>query len=643
MALQKINKSFAPKTKEINYLNKTFPQFRQSLIDFAKVYYPESYSDFNEASPGMMFIEMASYVGDVLSYYIDNQFKENLIEYSQELDNVISIAQSLGYKPKPKTGASITLQVYQLCPALDVANDYALDTKYLLKLQSGMVVSSPQFKTQFRTSQLIDFSDSTDREVTVYSVDGLNNPLMYLVKKSVPAIAGTVKTFLYTFGEPKKFSKIILGDPNVLEVISVIDSNSNKWYEVDYLAQDMIFEDTQNLRAASFGESVSPFYILKLNRTSRRFVTRYNKNFELELHFGSGILDEFDSRVSFESKKIASSEYENFLASTALDPSDFLSSTSYGLAPSNTTMTITYSTGGGLESNVPSNTITKIDNVVHLNDTAGYSATERKLLDDIKLTLAVNNLESATGGKDQETVEEIKQNAAAFFNAQNRLVTPEDYMVRCYGMPAKYGGIAKAFVAREDHIMAITRATEELAAPSAGDFVTDPVGQNKVNLYVLGYNSDKKVTTLNTDTKTNLKSYLEAYRIMTDEINILDAFVVNIGVNFEVIVYRNYNMNDVIARCIDAIKSFFAIEKWDINQPIVLNDLMLEIATVDGVQNVKSLKVYNKYQYRDGSDYWPYLYDLDSATENGIIWPSLDPCIFELRYPERDVVGSAIQ
>lgn len=643
MALRKLNRSFDPKTKEVSYLNKTFPQFRQSLIDFAKVYYPDTYTDFSESTPGSMFIDMAAYVGDVLSYYIDSQFKENLIEYAQEQDNVLSMVQSLGYKPRPKSAANATIEIFQLCPALGVNSDYALDAKYLLKIASGMIVSAPQFKVQFRTTSIVDFSDTLDREVTVYSVDGLNNPLTYLVKKKVDVTAGTIKTATYSFTTAQKFSKIILGDDNVLEILKVADSNNNVWHEVDYLAQDLIFEDKLNLRSVSGNESVAPFYILKLKRTPRRFVTRYNKDYKLELQFGSGVLDDLDARINLESNKIANSEYQTNLASTSLDPSDFLSSKSYGLAPSNTTLTITYSVGGGIESNVPSNNITKIDDVLYLNDISGYSAAELRLYSDIQLTLAVNNTDPAKGGKDGDSIVEMKQNAMAFFNSQNRLVTPEDYIVRCFAIPSKYGGVSKAFVAREDQILAITKSSLESNLPLGQELVSDPVGQNKVNLYVLGYNSNNKLTTLNLDTKKNLKNYLENYRMLTDEINILDAFVVNIGVEFNVIIYRNFNLNDVLARCIDAITQFFDITKWDINQPIVLNDLLLEIAAVDGVQSVTSLKITNKYQFKDGSDYWNYIYDIESATENGVVWPSLDPCVFELRYPERDIVANAIQ
>lgn len=642
MALRKLDRTFSPNNREIRYLNKSFPEFRQSLIDFAKVYFPDSYNDFNESSPGMMFIEMASYVGDVLSYYIDSQFRESLLQYAQEADNVIAISQALGYTPKPGTSAITNIDVFQLCPAKDLTGQYAPDERFFLKLDSGAIVSAPQYSVQFRTTEILDFADSTDREITVYAVDGLNKPLTYLIKKTVKVVSGTIKEYIHTFGTAQRFSTITLPDANVLEIIKLEDGNGFTWHQVDYLAQDLIFDNQNNTRAAAMDESTAPYYILKVQRTPRRFVVRYNSDFLVELHFGSGVLEDTDASINLEPNKIASSEYQTNLASTSLDPSDFLSSRSYGLAPSNTTMTITYVVGGGIESNVPANSITRVDTVAFLNDVTGFTPSERALFSDIQSSLAVSNPESATGGKEADSVEEMRQNALAFFNAQNRLVTPEDYIVRCYAMPPKYGGIAKVFVARDEQINDIIRTNNEFV-PSGGEFVSDVVSPNVVNLYVLGFNQNKDLVKLNIDTKKNLKSYLENYRILTDEIHIKDAFIVNIGVEFRIIVYNSFNLNEVLARTIDAVKTFFEIDKWNINQPIILNDLLLEIAQVEGVQSVTELKIFNRYAFRDGGDYGSLIYDINSATENGIVYPSIDPCIFELRYPERDIIGHASQ
>lgn len=642
MPNKKLDRSFIPNNKDINYLNKSFPQFRQSLIDFARAYFPDSYNDFNEASPGMMFIEMASYVGDVLSYYTDTQFRENLLQYAQEEDNIIFIAQSLGYKPKPTSASTVNVDVYQLVPALDIDDDYRPDPNYMLKIAPGMVMSSPQYNVTFRTTELIDFSDPLSREVTVYSVDGIGKPMMYLVRKTVRATAGIVKTFTQTFETPEKFSKIVLPDENVIEVISVVDDSGFKWHEVDYLAQDIVFEDIIN-RNTDTDSGVSPFFVIRPRRTPRRFVTRYNENFQLELHFGSGVSDVDTDEFNLDPNKIISDEYEVNLASTALDPSDFLDNKTYGLAPGNTQMTITYSIGGGIGSNVPSNSINKIDIISVLNDRESYpDGPERELYDDIVSSIAINNSIPASGGRGGDTIEEIRQNALAFFNSQNRLVTPEDYMARCFAMPPKYGGVAKAFVIRDEQINNVLRNNNDLA-PIGGEFVENNVGPNIVNLYVLGYDHRKKLARLNPDTKKNLKTYLENYRILTDEIRILDAFVINIGVDFRIVVYQGYNVNETLARAIDSVKNFFDIDRWKINQPIVERDLMLEIAKLEGVQSVDSLKVFNRYRHKDGGDYEDYLYDIKSATDRGIIYPSLDPSIFEIRYPDKDIIGSAIQ
>ena len=646
MALRRINKSFAPSNRDIKYLSKTFPEFRQNLIDFAKVYFPDTYTDFNEASPGMMFIEMASYVGDVLGYYIDTNFRENLMQYAEERDNIISMAQAFGYKTKPATAAIGEVDLFQLCPAKDITGNYEPDERFFLRIAVNAVFSSEEFTdVTFRTIQEVNFADPNDREITVYATDTNNRPLTYLIRKKAKVVSGTIKTYTASFGNPERFVSIELPDENVIDVISVTDSNGNRWYEVDYLAQDLIFEDVVNTSAANDTDfSVPPTYLIRIRRTPRRFVTRYTEDFRLQLNFGSGVIEDNDGTINLEPKKIANSEYETNLVSTSLDPSDFLSSRSYGLAPSNVDMIITYTIGGGIESNVPSNSITRIVTVEPLNDISSFTSQELALWNEVVQSIAVNNEGPATGGKGEDTIEEIRQNALAFFNSQNRLVTVEDYIVRAYAMSPKYGGVSKVFVTRDEQINGILRATQDQAdiVPD-GIFVENRPGQGVINMYVLGYNQQKKLTRLNLDTKKNLKTYLDQYRMLTDEVRILDAFPVNIGVRFKISVYKNYNMNEVLARSIDATANFFNIDKWQINQPIILNDLYMEIASVEGVQSVLGVEVFNRYRFRDGADYEDYLYDIKDATQGGVIYPSLDPCVFEVRYPEKDIIGSAIQ
>jgi hypothetical protein len=642
MAIRKLDRSFAPTNREIRYLNKTFAQWRQSLIDFAKVYYPSTYSDFNESSPGMMFIEMASYVGDVLTYYMDTQFRENLLPYAQEQTNILAIAQALGFKPKPSTAAYTDADFYQLCPAADSSQQFAPDTRFMLKLAPNTVVSSQDNgAVNFRTIDAVDFGDPDRREITIYAVNVNNQPVTYLVKKTVKIVAGDIRTYKTTFGDPQRFAVITVPDSNVLEILSAQDSNGFTWSEVDFLAQDLIIQAEENANPTlSANQSVPPSHVLKIVRTPRRFVTRYNDEYQLELHFGSGILDDTDATINLQPNQIASDEYQRNLASTSLDPSDFLSSNSYGLSPSNVDLTITYAAGGGLGSNVPSNAITKINTVEVTNDKSALNASENALFNDVVASLAVNNPLPAVGGKDSDSVEEVRQNALAFFNAQNRVVNVQDYMVRAYAMPPQFGGAAKAFVIQDTQISSLLAANVQ-NAPVSGTFVQDVAGLSAVNLYLLGFDANKRLITLNDDVKKNFRTYLDQYRILTDELRILDAFVVNLGVNFSIIVFKSFNMNEVLARCIDALKDFFAIDNWQINQPIIVSDVMSTIAGVEGVQSVTSLNFVNKYAFQDGSDYNDFLYDIGAATINGVIYPSLDPMIWEVRYPDNDIVGSA--
>ena len=660
--IQRLTKDFTPTSKEVRFLNKTFPEFRQSLIDFAKVYFPNTHTDFNETSPGMMFIEMSAFVGDVLSYYIDNQFRESLVNFAEENESIINIAQAFGFRPKPATAAFTIADVFQLVPAQESDSNFSPDSRFFLKLAANSVFQrSEDFgAVDFRNTAEVDFSVNTpesEQKITVFSIDANNSPLTYLIRKRVKLEAGTIKTITRTFTDPTKFSKIELPDESVLGIIDIKDSNGSVWSEVDFLAADVIIEDKDNIRPIS-GSSVSipPAKIIKFLRTPRRFITRYNSEFKLEIIFGSGVLGDQDELISLDSSKIASAEFQTRLGSTSLDPADFLSSNSFGLAPSNTELTITYIVGGGIESNVPANTINKIRQVDIVNDRDVFTLAEQPLFDDTIGSLAINNPDPAIGGKGQDTIEEIRQSTLAFFNSQNRLVTSADYKVRVHAMPPRFGGIAKSFVIQDDQLAAVenTRIGNVVTGapnldpvdPERDTLVINEGNPRLVNVYVLGFDENKRLRTLNLQVKQNLKQYLAQFKMMTDQIQIIDAFVVNIGVKFKIIVFKNQNVNIVLATTIDVVKDFFDISRWDINQPIIMNDLNLTIASIEGVQSVTELEIFNRYAFRDGGDYESFRYDIkrNALDENtGIVFPSLDPMIFEVRFPDSDIIGSAIQ
>jgi len=619
--------------KDVKYLNKDFAQFRQNLITFAKQYFPNTYNDFNESSPGMMFIEMASYVGDVLSYYADQQFRESVLSTAQEDANVLMLSQLYGYKPKLNAPAIVKLDVYQLVPAIDTGTNARPDYRYALSLQGNMQVQSDN-GTKFRTLQPVDFSFSSSfdpTDISVYEIDNTGNVQYYLFKKQVQAISGEIKTSTFTFGDPKPYDKITLPETNVLDVVSVTDDEGNTWYETDYLAQDTIFEDIANIPfndpTLSQYRSTVP-YILKLRRTSRRFVTRIRADYRTELQFGSGISSDADEEIIPNPKNVGMGlDYLSRTTTSNIDPSNFLYTSTYGLAPNNVTLTVQYTIGGSVTDNVSVNTITTINTVTYNSDTEVYGLD----LSFVKSSVAVNNPEPATGGKTRDSIDSIRQNALANFAAQNRAITREDYIARTYSMPAKYGSVAKAYIIGDTQ-----QDTNDRDYPR--ETISNPLA---LNLYVLSYDSNKNLIALNEAIRENLRTYLSNYRMLTDAINIKTAYIVNIGIEFEVIPTPNANSNEVLLRCVNRLKQMFDNDRMQINGPINISNIISEIDRLEGVQSVPRLEIVNLFDMNKG--YSGNVYDIPAATKNGIVYPSLDPCIFEVKYPNSDIKGRVVK
>jgi len=445
---QNLVRKFNPNFKNVNYLSKNFGEFRQNLIEFAKAYYPNTYTDFNEASPGMMFIEMASYVGDVLSFYIDNQFKENMLLFAKERQNVLAISQALGYKPRLTATSTVEATILQMVPALGTSFNYEPDSKFFLKIGKNSKFSSNTLPSQvFRSIEDVNFADPVGRSIRVLSRDVSNIPTMYVVSKPIKLLSAEVKTTTFTFGSAQKFSKIELQESNVIAIQSVIDSDGFDWSEVDYLGQDLIIEDVDVTTRADTGflssgvlptGSLPPTKLAVFRRKGRRFTTRINSNLKLELLFGSGTTDSNYEAFTINSTDIANTKYNQTISNNSLDPSDFINSDTFGLAPANTTLTVTYLVGGGVQSNVPSNSIINVDIVNVQNNANEYAPNEQNLFNTVVSSVSINNEEPARGGGDIETVEEIRQNALAFFNAQNRVVTDKDYIVRSLALPSQF-------------------------------------------------------------------------------------------------------------------------------------------------------------------------------------------------------------
>ena len=634
-------------SKEIKYLGRDFNSIKQGLVDFIKNYYPNTYNDFNEASPGMMFLELMAYVGDTLNYYIDSQFKESLLLQATERRNVLAIAAAMGYKPKISVPSTVELDVFQLIPSTGTGINAQPDTRYALRIAPGMQAQSAisdliegnsnqtSNVVDFFVQEAIDFSiNTTDDpvEFTVYSVDADGNPEYYLAKKKAKAISAILQTQLVVVNSPTKFFKFKIpfndvNTPNYIGINSIIDSDNNTWTEVPYLAQDTVFEAITNTAfndpdAAVYDNQIP--YLLKLKKTPRRFVTRIIDD-GVEVQFGSGISNASDEDLLPTPENIGLNLPTGKIdIDQSIDPNAPGITKSYGVAPSNTTLTVTYLVGGGTVSNVNSNTITSLTAVD--TNTVSFPQDTTILNTIILNSIAASNPNPAVGGRSQETLEEIRQNAIKQLSSQNRAVTRDDYLIRALAMPPKFGSVTKVFITPDEQ--------NNLLTSEVDDVVANPLA---MNLYVLGYDSNKNITIANTAVKENLKTYISQYRMLTDSINIRDAYVVNIQVNFDIIPLRDRNANEVLLSCVNALKDYFNIDRWQINQPIIYTEIYNLLQRQSGVQTVTNVIINNLNDSSLG--YSNIFYGIQQATKNGIIYPSLDPMIFEVKYPDNDIKG----
>lgn len=650
-----IDKNFKPLSREIRYLGKDFDGLKSNLIEFAKQYYPRTYKDFNDSSPGMMFIDMASYVGDVLSFYIDYQFKEGLINFAEERKNVINLVKFLGYTPKPSRPSITALDLYQIIPSKrNEDGSFEPDTRYALIVKEGMEAMSSN-RVSFITTETVDFSIKSNlypRVDEVFSRNSSGEPEFYLIKKSVKAYSGKTISRDFNISSQTPNLRIELPEDNVLKILEIKDSDNNSWYQVDYLAQDLVSLPVENNRFnfelfSNYNSTVPN--IIKFLRTNRRFIIEVDENNKTYIQFGPST-DSLEEEILVPNSELLGTGFSNVSRyNLTLDPTVFVKSNSYGSSPFNTTLSVKYVIGGGLESNANVDDITTISKI-QFEDAVEYLPAEENLLNTVKTSLRVSNPIPATGGASSESILEIKQNAMANFAAQDRMVTKDDYVSRVLSMPAEYGRVAKAYVSSESELTSFGVKPVPGLLDENNNIIIDKSynGFRKVNidggnpfginLYVLTYDDNKNLTPINEALVYNLKQYISKYRMISDRVNIIDGYVVNIGIDFTVLTYSTYNKKEVLANCISAIKKFFDIELWQFCQPINIGQLELEIAKVEGVQSVSNLEFKNLV----GGNYSNCEYDLIAATKHKIIYPPVDPSVFEIKYPDVDIRGKVL-
>ena len=608
--------------RNIKYVNRDFNSLRDQLIQYTKTYFPTTYNDFTPASPGMLFMEMAAYVGDVMSFYLDNQIQETFMQYARQTQNLYELAYLLGYKPKVTGAATATLDFYQQLPAVGNLPDFS----YALTVQPNTVVKSTSNPAiTFVTGDTLDFafsSSTSPTEISIYEINGTTVE-SFLIKKSINAISATVKTTTFQFTDPVPFATVELQEDNIIGIQSIVDSDNNTWYEVSHLGQDSVFDSIKNTNTnnPTYSTDSNVPFLLQTKQVANRFTSRFLNATTLQIQFGAGTALNSDEELVPNPNNVGLGlPFERDKLTTAFSPTNYIFTNTYGTAPTNTTLTVTYLVGGGVISNVPQNDLTTVvSTTINFNN----PVSDPTLRVDIFNSLFVTNPAAASGGQDGDSIQEIRQNSLVNFQNQLRTVTIDDYLLRALSLPSIYGTVAKAYAEAEKQV-------DVQAGQSPAS----------VALFILTYNQNKNLTQASPAIKRNLQTYLSEYRVLNDTVVLRDAYIINIGVNFEIITLPNFNSNQVLLACIDTLKTFFSIDNWQINEPILLRDIYVTLDRIEGVQTVKNVEIVNKTGA--GLGYSEYAYDTKGATINNVVYPSIDPMIFEVKYPDSDIQGRVV-
>ncbi len=623
----------------VNYTSKDFSTIKADLIEYTKAYFPDTYKDFNETSPGMMLIELSSYVGDVLSYYIDYNYKENLLATATEKRNVRRLSEFLGYKVPNKTPSVVKLKVTTTIDAnSDGTPNYGQAPS---SIDSGLqIASSIDSQILFETTGEIDFtsSGSGDPAISAPTLDSNGEAESYTLTRYVRAISGKTKSKSFTITSPTKFLELDLGDDNVVEILSCTDSSRLTWYEVDYLAQEKVLKETHysddTTRDSAYDQgnattvlsSVPVPYVAEYIKTNKKFITKFDEDTQTyKVCFGNGLFRFSNSGSNVDPVEQAGVTINgnNIADIPGAIGSTIGNNLNLGETPANTIMTFTYRVGGGATSNVQAGELTNINNAPD------------------GVTISVTNDESSVGGTDGQNVDEIKNNASAFFATQLRCVTKEDYTARIQSIPTKFGSIAKAYVERLD----------------GGTLLVSTIS----------YNQNKQLVQTPQLVLQNVATYLNHFRMINDQVDfgfnlkevLFSGYIINFGVNFKVNYDRRFNPTEVKLNVIQVIKDFFKVEKMQFRQSININDLQYNILGLSGVIGIKELILFQDgndeyasgrklYYYRgdgeiigDDTNYG-FQYDFHSSLEDGIYRPSVSPAVFELRNPNQDIYGKVI-
>jgi len=587
----------------IRYTSRDYASIRRDLLDHAKRYYPNTYRDFSEASFGSLMIDTVSYVGDILSFYLDYQANETFLDTAIEYNNVLRIGRQLGYKYRRANAAFGEVSCYVVVPA--VSEGLGPNRSYLPVLKKGSTFANNRGAT-FSLAHDIDFSLS-ENEVVVAAVNTSTGvPTSYAIKAFGRVMSGDIVLTTIAVGPYEKFRKIRIRGNNITEIVSVFDASGREYFEVDYLSQNVVYKEIRNINSDS---SLVP-NILKPIVVPRRFVTIQERN-EMYLQFGFGSESTLsDNPLVDPSDAILNVHGRNYIGDGSFDPSKFNETDKLGITPSDTSLRILYRRNTDNNVNSTAGSITQV--VDPKFRFADRSQLVTSTIDTVVASLEIENENPITGDVSLPSVEEIKTRIYDVFSAQNRAVTREDYKAIVYSMPAKFGAVKRCAITQDKNSF-----------------------KRNLNMYVISNLRNGQLAPATSTLKTNLKTWLNKNKMMNDTIDILDAKIINLGIRFEVAANINSNKHAVLKNAILALKKHFAI-KMDIGENLIISEIYNILNKVEGVSDTTRVRLVNI----STAGYSSVSYNVERFTSgNGKFVYCPENAIFEIKRPSRDILG----
>ena len=596
------------KKTPIKYTSRDFDSIRQDLIEHAKRFYPNEWKDFSKSTINSLLIDTVAYTGDVLSFYLDYQANESFLDTAIEFNNIRKHARALGFKYSGAPSTNGIVSLFCMVPAnLDGT---APDTSYMPVLKKGASFSSTT-GGNFILTEDVDFGDLSN-EVVAARFDNTSGGTTHFAVKSYGQITSglmTRATADLTNSSFERFKRVRIGGDNVVEIISVVDTDGNQYYEVDNLSQEVVFQETTNRNATAEGVRS----ILKPFAAARRFVVEQDDT-GTYLQFGFGSEDSDEEEIVDPAKVAINMHGKNYVSNFRFDPSKLVGTTKLGISPSGTKLTIILKTNDATSSNASVNTVTNVNE-------ASFQFPDEIGLDQTKKSAVITSLESTNeepivGATEQMTTEELKQRAKGYYSSQSRAVTRQDYESMIYNMPNKFGIIKRVSV------------------------INDPSATNRrMAIYVISEDRDGKLVTASSSLKSNMRNWISQYKAMNDVVDIYDAKIVNFGIDYKVVLDTRFKDMNIIGRCNAALEQYFSNQLY-IGEPIYITRLFSILGKVEGVADVKMVTV----RQRRGADYSNVNINFDDAiSADGSYIMTPKNAIMELKFPNRDIRGTIIR